>query len=69
MAKKVFSTQIECLQANKGKNGAQIMFANNVQQTKEQVTAREVVNISTGDTKVAEALTPGKKYTVTITEE
>lgn len=69
MAKKVFSIQIECFQANKNKNGSQVAFANNVQQTDKGPAARHAISVNVPDQKLAEQLTPGKKYTVTITEE
>lgn len=69
MAKKILELKLECISANKNKNGCSLTLANNVQQTKDGPASREGMNIALPDPGAGEKFTPGEKYTVTITEE
>ncbi len=69
MAKQVLSIRSECFAANKNKQGSNIVLAVNVQETEKGPVTRTAVNIVIPDTDAASKFSPGKKYTVTITED
>ena len=69
MAKTTLTVKAECLTANKTKAGSQITLAVGVQQTQPgQATAKTVVSINVPDQSAADSFTPGKTYTVTVSE-
>lgn len=69
MAKKIFSIEVEAVQATRNKNGSQINFGKQLQKVDNGIAAREAVMFNVVDPKLSAAIEPGKKYTVTITEE
>jgi len=69
MAKKVYEKKFECFNSNKNKTGSTVTLAANVQQTDKGPATRTAVNILDPDLEIATNFKPGKKYTVTITEE
>ena len=69
MAKKLFDIKLECFQANRNKNGSQITLSGKVETTERGPASRQAVNIVDPDSKLSSLMTPGKKYTVTVTED
>lgn len=69
MAKTTLTVKGECFSANKNKQGSNVLIAANIQQTEKGPASRTAVNIVVPDTDAASKFTPGKAYTVTITED
>lgn len=68
MGKKIYSIEIECLQANRNKTNSTIVFANNVQQTEQGPASNTGVNFNVPDKKLSLDLDTGKKYLISIHE-
>lgn len=70
--KEIYKLEIECHQANRNKNGSQASFANGISEIdpgNPKSLPKETVAIIIPDQKLCEGLTPGKIYTITITEK
>jgi phage tail protein X len=69
MAKQVLQIKAECFAANRNKQGSNIVIAANIEQSEKGPASRTAVNIVLPDNDAAARFSPGKAYTVTITED
>jgi len=69
MAKEKLKVKGTCFHANKNQNGSNVLIAANIENGQGRATAREAVNIVVVDKDAAALFTPGKSYTVTISED
>lgn len=67
MAKQVLKLQVECVTKNERKNGGNVLFAFQPEDTKEAGTVtRKAFNYQTTDNKELAAFTVNEVYTITI---
>jgi len=69
MAKQLLVFKADCFAANRNKQGSNIIIAKNVEQTERGPASRQAVNITVPDVEAAGKFTPGKSYTVTVSED
>jgi len=70
MAKKVLEIKaVECFSSNKGIGTSNVTLALNVQQTDKGPASSTAIHLNIPDQKAAGNFEPGKKYTVTVTED
>lgn len=69
MAKEILKKKFECFNSSRTKQNSNVVLANQVTTTDKGPAARQAINIVDPDVKLAGLFEPGKKYTVTITED
>lgn len=68
MATKKFTKKMKCVNVSMNMNRANVSFAEDMQETEKGAVAKNVVSVALTDIKDAAAFTPGKVYSIEISE-